>query len=300
MIKVSLIPNDFYVDGVNIEQVLRFCAKQKVKYVEIWALWGKSILDLNEDEISTLHELLDANGVKVASIQSRTLKVHPPGSSLEKPGSKKIQADYAYNIEMVDKVIDIAKEFDAKYIISYSYFTHLAGPKENLWKGVLSDYEAIIPKCKAANKTMVVECEGDTVVATIDDYMRLFEHFNSPHLKANFDLANLYGAQSTFSKEDFNRIKKHVEYFHVKDRTLRNCIPKALPKLLRQLLGSKPRVFGTGDVPWKKVLPAFAKAGFDGFLSVEPHVHGRTKYQKCKQCVINLQKMLTELNIEFE
>lgn len=300
MIKVSLIPNDFYVDGVNIEQVLRFCARRNVKYVEVWSLWGKSILDLNEDEISKLHELLDKYNVKVASIQSRILKVHPPSSKLARPGSKNITADHAFNLEMADTVIDRAKEFDAKYIITYSYFTHLAGKRENLWKGVLSDYKVLIEKCKAANKTMVVECEGDTVVATIDDYMRLFEHFNSPHLKANFDLANMYSAQPTFTKDDFNRIKKHVEYFHVKDKTMRNFIPSAMPKLIKQLFGSKPRVFGKGDVPWRKVLPAFAKAGFDGFLSVEPHVHGRTKCEKCKQCVINLQDMLTELDIEFE
>lgn len=103
-------------------------------------------------------------------------------------------------------------------------------------------------------------------------------------------MSNLHAAQPVFTQDDFDRFYSYVPYFHIKDRRFRKIL-KFLPQAA---------VFGKGSIPWKKVLPWFAEKGFSGFLSVEPHVHGKDKFELGRQCVKNLQNLLQELKIDFE
>lgn len=302
MIKVALIPNDFYVPGKEFEAVLDdVCAKENVKFIEIAYLWGKSILDLNEAEIANLHESLDKRGVKIGSIQTQIMKVIPSGAKLASPGSKAMNRDHQFNVSRIDDAIRCAKEFDAKFIVTYSYFDFTIPKKlvETYWQRLLDDYKTLVSKCEAAKKTMVVECEGDTLVKDTATYLRLFDHFKSRSLMANLDLANFMGHAGTFTRDDFEKLFAHVAYFHVKDRFFRT--PGLLTKgILKKLFGGKPAILGTGMVPWKQVLPWFIEKGFDGILSVEPHVHGKNKFDDAAACLRNLRAMLEELKIPFE
>jgi sugar phosphate isomerase/epimerase len=301
MVKVALIPNDFYVPGKKFEAVLdEVCAKEHVKYIEIAYLWGKSILDLNDGEIAKLHEALDSRGIKIGSIQTQIMKVIPSGTKLSKPGSKIMNRDHPFNVGRIDDAIRCAKEFGARYIVTYSYFNFTIPKKaiEHYWQVLFDDYTKLVEKCKAADKTMVVECEGDTLVGDTAAYLRLFEHINSPHLMANLDLANFIGHTRSFTHDDFEKLFPHVPYFHVKDRVFRTkgLLTKGI---LKKLFGGKGAVFGTGMVPWKQVLPWFVEKGFDGILSVEPHVHSEDKFGDAAKCVHNLISMLKELGIAY-
>jgi sugar phosphate isomerase/epimerase len=287
MMKISLIPNDFSMD---LEAVFKLCQEENVHYVELGYMWDKSILDLSESELTKVENLMKQYGLKAASIQTQILKVYPPNSKLSAPGSKNMHRDYEYNLSRIDRALEIATRLNAPYIVSYSFFTHLGGITEENWQRLFNAYATIIEKCKKANKTMVVEVEGDTYVRTIDDYLKLFTHFNSPHLQANFDFANLHSAQRIFTRADFDRFYQFVPYFHVKDRKL--------PKF--KFLPSKGAVFGEGNIEWKQILPWFAEKQFSGFLSIEPHVHGAERFELGRKCVKNLQKLLKELNIAFE
>jgi sugar phosphate isomerase/epimerase len=285
--KISLIPNDLSMD---LEAVFKICAEEHVKYVELAYMWNKSILDLDESELIKVQHLMDKYGLKAASIQTQILKVFAPDSKLAAPGSKNMHRDYDYNLSRIDRAIEIAQRFHAKYIVSYSFFTHLSQTKDANWQRLIKDYAMINEKCRKANVTMVVECEGDTLIATIQDYLRLFTTINSPHVRANFDLANLHSKQKEFTRADFEQIAPYVPYFHVKDRKM--------PKW--RILPAKGAVFGEGNIPWPRILPWFAQFGFDGFLSVEPHVHGPDRMELGRRCVQNLQKLLRDLNFEFE
>lgn len=283
--KISIIPNDLTME---LEAVFKMCQEEKIKYVELGYMWNKSILDLNEEEISKVQSLLSKYNIKVASIQTQIMKVFPPGALLSKIGSNHMHFDYEFNKSKVDRAIELAKIFDAPHIVTYSFFRRGVKITEELWNRLFNDYEQFLPKLKASGKSVVVECEPDTLIATVSDYLKLFQHFESPHIQANFDMANLFGAQNHFTSEEFEQFYKYVPYFHVKDRK----------KVF--LHRTKGAIFGEGYIPWRQVLPWFAEKRFNGFLSIEPHVHGEDKFEKGRQCAKNLQKLLMELNIPFE
>ena len=287
MMKISLIPNDFSMD---LEAVFKLCNEENVKYVELGYMWDKSILDLTESELKKVEDLMKQYNLKAASIQTQILKVQAPNSKLAAPGSKNMHRDYEYNISRIDRAIEVASRLNAPFIVTYSYFTNLTKRSEENWQRLFSDYRNMVEKCEKAQKTMVVEVEGDTYIQTIDDYLRLFTTVNSPYLKANFDFANLHTAQKVFTRADFERFYPFVPYFHVKDRKL--------PKL--KFLPSKGAVFGEGQIEWREILPWFAEKQFSGFLSIEPHVHGANRFELGRNCVKNLQKTLKDLKIAYE
>lgn len=281
--KVSLIPNDFSMD---LEAVFKMCNAEHVQYVELGYMWNKSILDLTPEEIQNVLALMKQYNLKAASIQTQIMKVGPPGSILDRKGSQKMNFDYSYNRSRIDRAIEVAEIFDTPFIVSYSYFRHGVRNIQSYWPKLLADYEEFLPKLKAKNKTMVIECEPDTLIATVQDYLKIFKYFDSPHIAANLDLANLHGGQKSFSRADFEAIFPYVKYFHVKDRR-------------KKLIGATGAIFGEGFIPWSSVLPWFAEKGFDGYLSVEPHVHGENRFEKGVQCVRNLQNLLKLLKIAF-
>ncbi len=283
--KVALIPNDFSMD---LEAVFQLCAAEHVRYVELGYMWSKSILDLTEDELSKVHGLMEKYNLKAASIQTQIMKTMAPGAVLDRKGSDRMHLNHDFNVAQIDRAISLAREFKTPNIVTYSYFLWGTRRSSERWEQLFQDYAAILPKLQAGGVTCVVECEPDTFAGTVDQYLRLLQHFESPHIRANLDLANLLGAQKHFTETDFQKLYPYVAYFHVKDRR------KKRP------WGRTGAVFNEGDVPWLQVLPWFAKTGFDGYLSVEPHVHGADRFEMGRRCVRNLQKMLSDLNLPFE
>ena len=283
--KLALIPNDFSMD---LEVVFRLCSEEQVHYVELAFMWNKSILDLSPEELSKVYDLLDKYNLKVASIQTQIMKTMAPRSILNGKGSDLMHFHHDYNIAQIDRAINLAREFKTPYIITYSYFIWGVRRSVKRWLQLFQDYSGFLPKLQLNQVICLVECEPFTFTATSGQYLHLLQHFESPFIRANFDLANLLDAQKNFTETDFQRLRPYVVYFHVKDRQK------------KPLWGKKTAVFGEGNVPWQQVLSWFAESGFDGFLSLEPHISGKDRIERGRRCIRNLQKLLRDMHIPFE
>lgn len=298
-LKIALIPNDFSQD---FERVCALCRAENVRYLELASMWGKSILMLTPAERDRVHALMEEHGLAAAAIQTQIMKVHPPGSRRARPGSQSMHDDFAFNVAQIDVALERAREFAAPHIVTYTFMdkaeTRAAGSWAANWDKMLAVYAGFLPKLEAAGKSVVIECDGGQYMGTIAEHLRLMEHFASPHIRVNLDLANLLAARegaarTTFTRAEFDQLRPHVAYFHVKDRRFHHGIKKFL------LGGNRPAVFDEGSVPWRHVLQWCAATSFTGFLSVEPHLHGKRRFERSRQCVRNLQRALTELAIPF-
>ena len=82
------------------------------------------------------------------------------------------------------------------------------------------------------------------------------QNFYGDHFKAIFDFANFVQAgQDTL--EAYELLKDYIEYIHVKDARMTDG--KVMPA-------------GYGDGHVKEILYKLFENGFDGFLSLEPHL----------------------------
>ncbi|MBD3353466.1 MAG: TIM barrel protein, partial [Candidatus Lokiarchaeota archaeon] len=207
--KITTIPNEF---SQAFESVIEMLADIDVHYVELASMWGKNILDLNEEEENKVEKILNEYGTKASAIQTQIMKCHPRNSSHAEPNSKKMHADLEFNLSRIDRAIELAERFNTKNIVTYSYFDRDGITEEN-WKLLLQDYEGLVDKCKDAGKTMVLENEHDTYVALVDDIQRIMSHFNSPHLRWLFDTGNMFRRVNKFSREDYDKVGKFIGYW---------------------------------------------------------------------------------------
>ena len=82
------------------------------------------------------------------------------------------------------------------------------------------------------------------------------EEFYSDHFKAVFDFANFIQCHQD-TKEAYEMLKPYIEYVHVKDAEWESghVVPA-----------------GHGDGNVKEILKMLKKSGYEGFLSLEPHL----------------------------
>ena len=98
------------------------------------------------------------------------------------------------------------------------------------------------------------EIYGDTAERCLD----LLDSLACPYVKATFDPANfVLDGEETYPYA-FNLLKKHIAYLHIKDaiRKEHTIVPA-----------------GEGDGHLVEILTALKQTGFDGFLSIEPHLN---------------------------
>ncbi|MHA1682468.1 MAG: sugar phosphate isomerase/epimerase family protein [Promethearchaeota archaeon] len=305
MVKLAIIPNDFYGKGIDFEGVVDLCASEGINFIELASLWGKSVLDLDDTEVERVRTILDEHGVKVVSIQTQIMKTIPPASNRRAKlagriighfygaiGRGKMHSDAKINASRISDAIDVADALDAKYIVTYSYMHIFLKDKDRAWKNMVSSYKHLSAACESRGKVMVVECEPDTLVNDTGTYLKLINGVGSDALQINLDLANFISHGKSFTKDDFTRLSKYVPYMHVKDR-----IPNNGP--LKKWLPTKGAIFGDGTIPWREVLPWFLKAGFNGVLSIEPHVFTGNKFEKGRECIRGVKALLDELGVHY-
>jgi sugar phosphate isomerase/epimerase len=278
--KVTTIPNEFSQD---LEKVLNLLSHNDINYVELASMWDKDILDLSPEEEDKVENLLDQYGMEVSAIQTQIMKCYPRDSPHAKPGTRNMHADADYNLSRIDRAIELAQRFKTDNIVTYSYLAK-EGVTEQNWGRMLDDYEGLVMKCAKANKILVLENEHDCYVGLIDDVYRIMTHFNSPHLRWLFDTGNLFMKTNNFTKDDFEKVKEFIGYWHVKD-------------VKKSLFGKSKKwaVFGKGMVPSKEIFSYFIKDGYTGYFSAEPHQHGAKKWDLATEHVLNMKKALDSL-----
>lgn len=94
---------------------------------------------------------------------------------------------------------------------------------------------------------------GDTPQRCLD----LVREINSEDMKLIFDPANFVQCDVETYPEAFELLKDHIAYMHIKDALYsdHSVVPA-----------------GKGDGKVKEILESLHKRGFEGFLSIEPHL----------------------------
>jgi L-ribulose-5-phosphate 3-epimerase len=95
---------------------------------------------------------------------------------------------------------------------------------------------------------------GDSAERCLD----LLDTLNCPFVKAVFDPANFVQFGSAAYPGSYNLLKKHIAYVHIKDAFFRD--KSVVPA-------------GEGDARVEDILRELKKDGYEGYLSIEPHLN---------------------------
>lgn len=246
-----------------------------VGHIEVRRIGTESVLTLPEAEAIAFRSALRAAGIGVSAIGSPVGKVPADAN----PGDE---------LERLRIAVERALFFESRYIRMFSF--HPGALSGDAYReAVLRQLEPMVAHAQKQGVVLLHENEkgiyGDTPERCID----LMRSLGGPAFQAIWDPANFVQCGVTDFTEAWRDLQPYVKYFHIKDA-------------LRETRGVVPA--GQGDGALKPVIASAAKAGFRGFLSLEPHLRedrfgedGRARFLTATQA---LRTLLDELGLRPE
>ena len=241
MIKFSGFGDEISPD---LAEQLKVLASEKVSHIELRGVGGKNILDLTDSELEEAELMLIDQGFEVSAIGSPIGKI-------------RVDEDFDQHLDRFKRAIEVAKFFETPYIRVFSYYPPEGGDIKKHRGEVIRRMEA---KAKLAEENDVVIChenEGRIYGEGPKECLDILKTVPEGSLRAVFDPANFVIAGFHPYDDCWPLLKDYVEYFHIKDAKLKEhtIVPA-----------------GQGDGQIKSVLRDALKHGFDGFVSLEPHL----------------------------
>ncbi|MCI9337201.1 MAG: sugar phosphate isomerase/epimerase [Lachnospiraceae bacterium] len=221
--------------------------KLGIGYFEPRGIDGKNIADLSDSEVAALKEKMEREGISVSSIGSPIGKI-------------RLDEDFEAHFERFRRVVEIAQMLDARYIRMFSFYRP-AGENAGEWTAkereeVINRLRRMIAHAKEQNVVLLHENEKDIYGDTAERCEDLMRELACEHFRAVFDPANFVQCGQD-TKEAYEKLKDFVSYVHIKDAFMKDG--SVVPA-------------GSGDGNVEYILKSLFDAGYDGFLSLEPHL----------------------------
>lgn len=213
------------------------------KYIVFRGADGKGVTAHSIEDMKRVKERLDAAGIKVSSLGSPIGKIQ-------------ITDDFAPHFETYKHVVELAKILDTKYIRMFSFFIPEGEDADQYEEEVCARLEKFIEYAKEQDMILLHENEKDIYGDVAYRCLNLMKKFYGDHFKCIFDFANFVQCkQDTW--EAYEMLKEYITYIHVKDAIMETA---------------EVVVPGTGDGKLMEIFKALDEAGYEGFLSLEPHL----------------------------
>lgn len=228
----------------SVDTQFQVLQKLGITYFEPRGIDGKNISELSDEEIVSLKEKMEQYGIRVSSIGSPIGKVN-----LKEP--------FAEHFALFKRVVEIAMRLDARYIRMFSFY-HDGG---EVWtmeerQEVLSRLREMIDYARKQGVILLHENEKGIYGDTADRCADLMKELGCDSFKAVFDPANFVqcGQDTVYA---YGRLKDCIAYLHIKDACLEDG--RVVPS-------------GSGDGKVEEILKELFAGGYNGFLSLEPHL----------------------------
>jgi sugar phosphate isomerase/epimerase len=215
-----------------------------LRYIELRSAWDVNVLDLDGDQLRRVKTTLDGAGLGVSSIGSPIGKIA-------------ITEDNAPHLERMWHAADVARLFGAPYIRMFSYFMPAGADPDDYRDEVITRIGDLAAIAEDAGVTLIHENEKEIFGDIPRRCLDIVEAVNSPALALTWDNANFVQCGVRPFTEAYPLLAPHVAYLQVKDALAADgtVVPA-----------------GEGDGEFRQTMRAFAAAGFDGFVSLEPHL----------------------------
>lgn len=227
----------------DVDTQFHVLKKLNMGYFEPRGIDGRNIADLSDEEVERLRKKMETQGIKASSIGSPIGKV-------------KLAEDFEAHFRQFQRVVEIAKKLDARYIRMFSFY-HEGGDWTKEERGqVLERLGRMISYAKERDVVLLHENEKDIYGDTADRCADLMRELGCDHFRAVFDPANFVQCGQD-TRDACGKLKDFIAYMHVKDAFLKDG--RVVPA-------------GAGDGNVAYVLKSLFDGGYDGFLSLEPHL----------------------------
>jgi len=241
------LPISGFADEIadDLDDQLETLESLDISHLDLRGVWSENALDLSEDRLDELEATLDERGFSVTSI----------GSPIGKIG---VEDDFEPHMERLDRALELADRFDTDGVRVFSYYIPEGDDPADHREEVLHRTEVAVEKAEDAGVTLLLENEKDIYGDTPGRMRDLLTTVDSPHLRAVFDPANYLEIGVRPYPDALLQVVEYVEQVHVKDAEFGER--------------GEIRPAGEGDGRIGETVAALHERGFDGALSLEPHL----------------------------
>ncbi len=215
-----------------------------INYIEMRGVNGKNLTQYSLDEVRDIKKQLDARGFKISAIGSPIGKI-------------KITEDFAPHLELFRHTMEIARILETKYIRMFSFFIPHGEDPAKYRDEVMERWREFIKAAEGTGLILLHENEKEIYGDTAERCLDLLKTMNCSYLKAVFDPANFVQCNVKTYPSAFELLREYVVYMHIKDAVFSDghVVPA-----------------GYGDGKVKEIIHQLYNEGYDGFLSLEPHL----------------------------
>lgn len=238
----------------SMDKQIKLLKKLGISYIEFRSGDGKGVVDYTTEEAALLMRKLKAEGISISAV----------GSPIGKIG---INDAFEPHFEKFKHIVELAKVFDTKYIRMFSFYIPQGTEPIECRDEVLNRLSQMISYAKENNMVLLHENEkgiyGDDAARCQD----LFKTLGCESFQCTFDFANFIQCKQD-TLEAYEMLKPYITYIHVKDAIWEN--EKVVPP-------------GEGDGKLVEIFSKLDAAGYNGYLSMEPHLAGFAAFKSLEQ-----------------
>lgn len=228
----------------DVKKQFEVLNKLGIEYFEVRGVDGKNISKLTDEELFGLKALMDEYGIQVSSIGSPIGKI-------------KVDEDFESHFEVYKNIVKTAKILGTKYIRVFSFYhePNTEWTKEERDE-VFRRLKVMVDYAKEEDVILLHENEKHIYGDIAERCLELMQEFSCANFKAVFDPANFVQCKVD-TKKAYEMLKSYIAYMHIKDALLSD--ETVVPA-------------GMGDGNIEYILRDLFDSGYDGFLSLEPHL----------------------------
>ena len=257
MIRLSAFADEISPD---LPEQIAILKRENIAHIDLRGVWNINVLDLSDEQAISIKELLEGHGIKVAAIGSPIGKVPIEGSFDE-------------HLHHFERAIAVAQALRTPYIRIFSFYPPTAHQGDRSDSGAVNPAEyrdevlrrlrEMTARARAAGVILLHENEKDIYGDTIARCVDLLQSCDDAHFQAILDPANFIQVGQTPYPDAYEAIRPWLRYVHVKDARPDGSVVAA----------------GEGASHWPELLQRLRSDGYDGFLSLEPHLALAGQYQ---------------------
>ncbi len=228
----------------NLTTQMDVLDQNNIRFIEMRGVNGKNIVQYTSEEAKEIKKQLDARGFRISAI----------GSPFGKIG---IEDDFTPHLELFRHTLELAKILETGYIRLFSFYPPKGGNPADYRSHVMDRFSQFVQAAAGTGITLLHENEKDIYGDTPERCLDLLETMGSSCTGAIFDPANFVQCDVKTYPEAYELLKNHIKYMHIKDAVYsdHHVVPA-----------------GYGDGKVKEILKTLYDCGYEGFLSIEPHL----------------------------
>lgn len=261
-LRIAAITDEFSPTDLN--EALKTMQGIGMTGAELRVVFGKNIMDLNEDELKRAEDLLAQYGMQVISIASPILKCVLPNAPEVDTRFQQDMFNSKHTFDDQPRLLEhafvLAKRFRAPIIRVFSYWRTV--DPDAVFDRVAADLKQLADQAAKHDLIIGIENEHACHIGLAEEAARVLAAVPHPNLQLVWDPANaLVGGEEPYP-HGYNLLPKdRIAHVHTKDCHMEGHTPVWGP-------------LGTRRVDWRGQVAALLADGYQGWLSLETHWQG--------------------------